>query len=85
MSVWWRVSCEELGDDATESVLAPTAERAAIDWAEGRGTEAEGGADADAALIVDVVGETGNTGVPVGLPSRFELSARVVWRARRLG
>ncbi len=79
MSLWWRVSCEELGDDATESVLAPTDAHAASAWAEGRGT------DADAALLVEVVGETGNTGVAVGIPSRFELRASVVWRARRLG
>lgn len=79
MSLWWRVSCEELGNEATESVLAPTDALAATAWAEGRGT------NADAALLVDVVCEAGCTGLVVGIPSRFELRPRVVWRARKLG
>lgn len=78
MSYWWRVSCEELGDEAAESVLAPTAEHAAVAWAEGRGT------DADAVLLVEVTGEMGNTGVLVGDAFRFELRARVLWLPRRI-
>lgn len=74
MNVWWRVSCAELGDGATESVLAPTAELAAKAWAEGREM------DSVWVRIVEVVEQAGGTGVAVGIPARL-----LVWRSRRLG
>jgi hypothetical protein len=66
---WWRVECEELGPEATESVLAPTADQAATKWAEERGT------DTDSELLVDVYAEAGER-------TRFALQARVVWAAK---